>query len=151
MIHKKIFPFAFLISLSITGCAKHQGSSSGHVAGGYHSPGGSVSASFAFGDEERRIILEYYEQQYGGKKHKGKKGMPPGLAKREGDLPPGLAKRDKLPPGIEKQTLPTDLLKQLPPPPSGCERALIGHQVLLLEIATRIVLDTIDLSVVLRL
>ena len=51
--------------------------------------------------EERRIIEEYY--------HKGsvrkQKGLPPGLAKRGGNLPPGLQKQldrnGKLPPGLQ--------------------------------------------------
>ena len=51
--------------------------------------------------EERRIIEEYYHKSKKAKQ----KGLPPGLAKRGGNLPPGLQKKldrdGKLPPGLQ--------------------------------------------------
>ncbi len=77
-------------------------------------------------------------------KHAGKnKGLPPGLAKRD-SLPPGLAKRETLPPGLAKRSLPADLEEQLPPPPEGYERQIIGDAtVVLIDKATGKVADII--------
>ena len=76
-----------------------------------------------FSAEERRIIEEYYHQ--GGKSKK--KGLPPGLAKRGGNLPPGLQKKldrdGRLPPGLQKrlEPLPVDLDRRLPRLPDRWE------------------------------
>ena len=81
----------------------------------------------------------------GGKgKHGGKdKGLPPGLAKRD-SLPPGLAKRETLPPGLAKRSLPADLEEQLPPPPEGYERQIVGDAaVVLIDKATGKIADII--------
>ena len=80
------------------------------------------------------------------KKGKGKHGrgggMPPGLAKRD-QLPPGLAKRDRLPPGLAERDLPDDVNRQLPPPPSGTRRTMVGDTVMLVDTATNTILDII--------
>src|SRR5499426_4381078 len=75
--------------------------------------------------EERRIIENYYRS--GGPS----KGLPPGLAKRGGNLPPGLQKhleRDgTLPPGLQKRItpFPVDLDRRLPRLPSPYHRVLL--------------------------
>jgi Ni/Co efflux regulator RcnB len=46
-----------------------------------------------------------------------------------------------LPPGIAKQTLPYDLQRQLPAPPNGYERIIVGGKLLLVELGTLIVHD----------
>ncbi len=69
--------------------------------------------------------------------------MPPGLAKRGGNLPPGLAKRDTLPPGLEGRALPADLEAQLTPLPNTYVRMRIGADLVLLDRNTRIVFDII--------
>ncbi|NIU46729.1 MAG: hypothetical protein GWN72_22205 [Nitrospinaceae bacterium] len=123
----------------------------------YVQPRASVRAApskvvYVFDDRQRGIIVDYYSHHHPGKrgKHKwkrGGRGMPPGLAKRRGNLPPGLAKRDVLPPGIEMQALPEDLIVQLPPPPTGTRLMFYNDQVVMVELRTNIVLDVIDLSV----
>ena len=76
---------------------------------------------------------------------KGKRGLPPGLAKRGGQLPPGLAKRGgRLPPGLAKRQLPRNALDELGPARRGTERVIVGADVLLVDIATDIVLDVIQ-------
>jgi len=114
-----------------------------------------------FTPEERKIIKECYsseiiekarEQERQGKaKGKGKKGLPPGLAKRE-KLPPGLEKQlqrnGTLPPGLEKkmEPLPRELegrLKRLPP---DHVRVTIGTDVIILDKATQKILDIIGMS-----
>jgi hypothetical protein len=105
---------------------------------------------------EKRLIREYFASQDSlgqaksdrkhrgkGKKNKhGKKGLPPGLAKR-GSLPPGLAKREQLPPGLAKRGLPDTLSAILPNAAAGTERVIVGRDVVLIEAATGIVLDVL--------
>jgi hypothetical protein len=98
-----------------------------------------------FLDEERRIIERYYRSK------KGKaKGLPPGLAKRGGNLPPGLQKHlernGRLPPGLQKrlEPLPVELSRQLPPLPEQWERVIIERDVILLDRRTNRILDIIE-------
>jgi Ni/Co efflux regulator RcnB len=105
---------------------------------------------------ERRIIREVLsaagiedeedEKGKGGRKAKGSKGAPPGLAKRD-RLPPGLERQlqrnGRLPPGLEKRQFPTELRIQLPAPRRGTERVIIGNDAVLIDTATNIVLDIV--------
>jgi hypothetical protein len=99
-----------------------------------------------FSELERELIGKYYkkdeqveEKTTTSKKSKGKKskkkGLPPGLAKKD-KLPPGLEKQlqknGTLPPGLAKRGLPDDLEKQLPPPPEGYERQVVEDAVVVL-------------------
>lgn len=86
-----------------------------------------------FSDRDRVTIEEYYRA------HPAKK-TPPGLAKRE-KLPPGLARRDTLPPGLQGRPLPRDLESHLTAVPAAQARILLGHDVLLIQRDTRVVLD----------
>lgn len=96
--------------------------------------------------EERRIIQEYY---YKGKKGK-QKGLPPGLAKRGGNLPPGLQKQldrnGKLPPGLQKrlEPLPVDLDRRLPRLPEYWERVILERDIILIDRRTNRILDIIE-------
>jgi Ni/Co efflux regulator RcnB len=111
---------------------------------------------------ERRILRRYYESREDsgagagddrGGKHgnksagKGKnnnKGMPPGLARRGGNLPPGLAKRGgELPPGLAKR-LPSDLERELPPRPKAYRRVVVDNDIVLIDAATNVVLDVLE-------
>jgi hypothetical protein len=100
-----------------------------------------------FLDEERRIIMEYYRP---GKKKGKSKGLPPGLAKRGGNLPPGLQKQLKkngqLPPGLQKrlEPLPGDLSMRLPRLPDYWERVIVERDVILLDRRTNRILDIIE-------
>ena len=85
------------------------------------------------------------KKQKKAKRGKGKnKGMPPGLAKRE-SLPPGLArqleKNGKLPSGLAKRDLPSDLESKLPPPPEGTEREVVDNDIVLIDKAKGTILD----------
>ncbi|HEY7558347.1 MAG TPA: hypothetical protein VIH18_26435 [Candidatus Binatia bacterium] len=96
--------------------------------------------------EERRIIEEYYHK---GKKRK-QKGLPPGLAKRGGNLPPGLQKHldknGRLPPGLQKrlEPLPDDLDRRLPRLPEYWERVIIERDIILIDRRTERILDIIE-------
>lgn len=102
--------------------------------------------SVRFTVEERRIITDYYHK---GKKSKTK-GLPPGLAKRGGNLPPGLQKKldrdGQLPPGLQKrlEPLPTDLSSRLPRLPEYWERVIIERDIVLIDRRNNRVLDIIE-------
>ena len=99
-----------------------------------------------FSLEEHRIIEDYYHK---GKPSK-KKGLPPGLAKRGGNLPPGLQKKldrdGKLPPGLQKrlEPLPTDLDRRLPRLPEQWERVILDRDIILVDRRTNRILDIIE-------
>jgi hypothetical protein len=105
-----------------------------------------INRSLRFTVEERRIIYDYYQ---GGKKSH-KKGLPPGLAKRGGNLPPGLQKKlereGQLPPGLQKrlEPLPTDLTLRLPRLPEHWERVIIERDIVLIDRRSNRVLDIIE-------
>lgn len=120
-----------------------------------------------FSEVERQIIRDYYHDRSpvgsvrhtdiepiddGGrgpknkkaKKNAGNGAMPPGIANRD-SLPPGLdmqlERGGRLPPGLEKRALPTDLASLLGHPLDGLHRQVVGTDVLLVETATGIILD----------
>jgi hypothetical protein len=117
-------------------------------------------AGAVFSEVERRVIRDYYCEQYGGdicrerqhrygdyddrhhSKHKKQKGLPPGLAKRD-QLPPGLAKRKQLPPGLAKRALPHELEDRLPHR-KGYERVVADGRVVLIEKASGVVVDILE-------
>jgi len=98
----------------------------------------------AFKDAEIRLILDYYRP--------GSRNLPPGLAKRGGDLPPGLAKQLRrggtLPPGLEKkiEPFPNDLARRLPLAPEGYRRMVCGSSALLVQDAANLIVDIIELT-----
>ncbi len=84
-------------------------------------------------DRDRAHIHDYY---------RSKKGLPPGLAKKD-RLPPGLAKRDKLPPGLDGDPLPHELERKLSKLPSSYVRIRIGQDIVLMDGRTRVILDVV--------
>jgi hypothetical protein len=101
--------------------------------------------------EERQIIEQFYRQAKNGKS----KGLPPGLAKRGGNLPPGLQKHlqrnGQLPPGLQKriEPLPMELDRRLPPLPEFWERVVVERDVVLLDRRTNRILDIIENAIAL--
>jgi hypothetical protein len=95
----------------------------------------NVAVDVRFSDHDRELVRDYYKPK------KGKKGLPPGLAKRGGNLPPGLAKRDKLPPGLAGEALPRELDGKLSPLPANYVRVRIGQDIVLMDGKTRVVFD----------
>lgn len=94
-------------------------------------------ARVAFSVHQREIIRSYFREY--------PSDLPPGLAKRGGNLPPGLEKhlqRDgTLPPGLEKRLrpCPARLSRRLPPLPQGYSRMMLGARLLILNKANVIV------------
>lgn len=93
--------------------------------------------------EERRIIREFFVVA-------PSRGLPPGLAKRGGNLPPGLQKHlqrnGTLPPGLQKrlEPFPADLEHRLPRIPEIWRRVILGRHVILMDRRTNRILDIIE-------
>ena len=74
-------------------------------------------------------------------------GLPPGLAKRGGDLPPGLDKqlqrKGQLPPGLDKRiaAFPADLERQLPPLKPGLMRGVLEGRAVIYSPKTAAIFD----------
>ena len=92
-----------------------------------------------FGAHDRGIITDYYA------KHSG---LPPGLAKRNGNLPPGLEKQlqrnGTLPPGLRKKLrpFPVALERQLGPLPYGFRRGILDRHVVMYRTGTYVIADS---------
>ncbi len=107
-----------------------------------------------FTELEKQIFDKYFKKAKNetntsdnkDKKKNKKKGLPPGLAKKE-KLPPGLAKQlernGTLPPGLAKRNLPADLESELPDPAEGLERTIVENAVVLVEKATGRIIDIV--------
>jgi hypothetical protein len=99
-------------------------------------------AAPVFGPRDRDIISGYYRTRYSN--------LPPGLAKRDGQLPPGLERQlernGTLPPGLQKriEIFPSDLNGQLPPLPYGYVRGLIGGSAIVFNQRTGAIVDVIQ-------
>ena len=65
----------------------------------------------------------------------GAKPLPPGIQRK-------IARGGALPPGIAKRYMPGDLLAQLPKRP-GQEWILAGTDLVIVEVATRIIVDVL--------
>jgi Ni/Co efflux regulator RcnB len=99
-----------------------------------------VSIQLYFGNNDRRIVNEYYAPEF-------RSGhCPPGLAKKgNGCMPPGQAKKWRkgypLPPSVVYYELPPDLIYRMPPPPPRHRYVRVGSDILLLSIGSSIVVD----------
>jgi Ni/Co efflux regulator RcnB len=83
-------------------------------------------------DDERRIIQRYFGEHPDTVKVKE---LPPGIRKK-------LARGGAMPPGIAMQVLPDGLHRQLPPR-FGEHYEIIGTDVVLVETATRVIVDVL--------
>lgn len=119
-----------LAVLAVAGCATHAATSGRVVI-----QDNDGVADMRIVDQDRRAIDEYY------RKIANKKGMAP--AKRAGSLPPGLRKRDKLPPGVQGESLPVELERSLTKLPTNYIRVRIGPDIVLIDSKTRVVLDVV--------
>lgn len=100
----------------------------------------AATVQFIFNDHDRDLVLKHYNP---------KSGLPPGLAKRDGDLPPGLEKQLRrngtLPPGLQKkiQPFPRTLLDQLRPLPTGYRYGVADGHVVIYRPDTFVIADII--------
>ena len=123
---------ALLLATGLAGCTTIPDNTSGRVV--LHDKNAYID--IRFNDRDRHLIHDYY------RKHKHKR-VPPGLAKRGGNLPPGLAKRDRLPPGLQGRGLPHALESSLSHLAGDYVRVKVGRDIVLMNRATRVVFDII--------
>ena len=129
---------AFACGLA-TGLASAQGKSQGKSnkaeSSSAATSGSSVAVSgsirIEIGSRDRDTITKYYAAHPAG--------LPPGLAKRGGDLPPGLDKQLRrngtLPPGLQKklEPVPVTLSRQITRPPSGYNWFVLGAHIVIMN------------------
>jgi hypothetical protein len=110
-----------------------------HDRGGriYRADDGYGRGPEGFSDRERDVISDCMADSY--------RDLPPGLAKRGGNLPPGLERHlqrnGTLPPGLQKRVrlLPDQCEERLPRLPGGWARVVLGARIMLLDPDQRIV------------
>jgi len=144
--HVRALFAGFLACMLTAGIAAAQGNGHGNGKGKGHnknqddqgqSGGGYVQ--YGFGAHDREVITSYYSNHT--------QGLPPGLAKRGGNLPPGLEKHlernGTLPPGLQKKLEPCPLAleRQLPPLPADYRRVVIGAHIAVINRNTNVVVD----------
>lgn len=135
---------AALAALILAGCVAAPAHTSGRVV----VQDQNTRVEVVFNDHDRRLIHHYYQERYRHQYQngRGKKGLPPGLAKRE-QLPPGLRKQivrnGHLPPGLETRALPHELERQLSALPEGYVRLRIGSDIVLMDGRSRVILDVV--------
>ena len=104
-------------------------------------PGVAPGPQFVIVDNDRHVVSTYYRDEF------SRGNCPPGLAKKDnGCLPPGQAKKmwvvgQPLPPQVVYYQLPPTLYRQLTPPPYGYEYVRVDDDVLLMQSATRSILN----------
>jgi Ni/Co efflux regulator RcnB len=111
---------------------------------------------FGFNDREVDIITGILRGLYGGDDHvefvrPSGSFCPPGLAKKNnGCMPPGQAKKyaigQRLPDNVIFKDLPQALRDALGVPPHGKKYVRVDNDILLIEAATKLVLDAIGVN-----
>ena len=124
------------------GKGKDQGDDDDHGYNKHHEPehSGASATVVVFSTQDRSVVGDWFWQN--------RRGLPPGLAKRE-SLPPGLRKQlqrnGTLPPGLEKKLrpLPPVLEAHLVPLPPDYVRFVIGSDLVLLDRRRNLVVDVV--------
>jgi Ni/Co efflux regulator RcnB len=94
-----------------------------------------------FNDNHRQQVHGYYAEHYGGRK-----GCPPGLAKKQnGCMPPGQARKwdvgQPLPRNVVVYSVPQPVLTYLPAAPAGYRYQRVGGDLVLVRNNDRVVVD----------
>lgn len=98
---------------------------------------------FVIVDHDRSAVASYYREEF------ARGSCPPGLAKKDnGCLPPGQAKKmwvvdQPLAPTVVYYPLPSELFNRLTPPPPGYQYVRIDDDVLLMQTASRSIVDLV--------
>jgi hypothetical protein len=143
-VHKSSFDSMILLLLPHEKKDKKKHESDGDEGNWDHEGGRKEAASvpITFGERDREIIRSYCSHS--------SSNLPPGLAKRGGQLPPGLEKQlrrnGQLPPGLQKKVdrCPKELERLLPPLPPNYARVFVGGRGLIVDAQFNIV-DLIDI------
>lgn len=129
------------VSLLLALCLAAVADKPGKGKGRGHGEASHVAASYSFLPRDTDIIVGYYRTS--------SSGLPPGLAKRGGNLPPGLEKQlqrnGHLPPGLEKRLVvfPPELDQRISPCPAGHQRGILGRVAIVWNPNTRVIVDVV--------
>lgn len=109
----------------------------------YRRSGTSITVNAYFGDRERRVVRDYYADEFRGG------NCPPGLAKKHnGCMPPGLAKKwsigHRLPDDVIFYDLPAEVVVRLGVPPAGHKYVRVAADILLIAVGTSMVVDAVE-------
>lgn len=92
-----------------------------------------------FSNRDRALIRDYYAPH--------SRGLPPGLAKK-GKVPPGHAKKlyrgSPIPHDYPWKAIPRDLEDRLDRLPEGYVRVIVGADIGIMKVRTRIVVDLLE-------
>jgi len=133
--------FLFLMLSASMVLAGHQGKGKGKHGDDESEQAGAHDDTFV------GIDRDMIRHHYAGYRAPDYRGLPPGLAKRGGDLPPGLEKHlqrnGHLPPGLEKKLypFPVELEHRLPPLRPGLTRGIIGGHAVIMDKKSSVILD----------
>jgi hypothetical protein len=132
---KKTLPFAVLLAAlaGMSGCEVQP------TYGDVRVHGRDYDVRVVFSDQDRTLIHDYYRVNY--------RSLPPGLAK-QGKVPPGhamkLSRNQPVPPGLDWRYLPENLERRLSRLPDGYVRVIIGADVGIMNVRTRVIMDLIE-------
>lgn len=92
-----------------------------------------------FSDRDRALIRDFYAPRH--------KGLPPGLAK-QGKVPPGHAMKLRrgapIPQGHSWRAMPRELEDRLSRLPEGYVRIIVGADIGIMNVRTRVVVDLLE-------
>jgi len=132
---KKTLPLMVLLAgiAGMSGCVVQPASGDVRVHGR------DYDVRVVFSDHDRAAIRDYYRINY--------RSLPPGLAKK-GKVPPGHARKlmrgQPVPPGLEWGYLPANLERRLDRLPEGYVRVIVGADVGIMNVRSRVILDLIE-------
>jgi len=127
-----------IASVFVIASAAGDGKGKGGKSGTAPRAGTQISVG-VFADRDRDVICGFYASPAGG--------LPPGLAKRGGNLPPGqqkqLLRKGQMPPGLEKRFVPfpLELERQLSPLRSGLRRGIIDGRAVIVDERVSTIID----------
>lgn len=128
-----------LVLLAVASLAGLTGCETQPVYGEIRAHDRDFGVRVVFTDSDRQVLRDYYRVDY--------RSLPPGLAK-QGKVPPGHAYRARVrqpvPPEIGWSYLPYNLERQLSRLPDGYVRVMIGADVAIMDVRTRVVFDVIE-------
>ena len=140
---RKLFVSAIaLLALLSSQAVLAQGKGKGHGNSDESESNDRPRGSIVFGTHDREIIRDFYHDRFSN--------LPPGLAKRGGDLPPGLKKHLRrngtLPPGLQKriEPFPGELEARLPRLPDIYRRVILGQIGIILDRRSQRIMDVIQ-------
>lgn len=124
---------AAIVIFALAGCETYG------YAGAVSAHDSHTRVTVVFSDADRRILHDYYRIDY--------RSLPPGLAKK-GKVPPGHAHRHRvnqpLPPDAAWYYLPYNVERQLSRLPGDYVRIMIGADVAIMNVHTRVIVDLIE-------